>query len=81
MWDLRPTDWHLRMHGDAPLDVQLDFPVELDDLASVTPAYTANGPVNAVPFVCAAAPGILSTTDLVPITPAGIHEGDQAHNR
>jgi len=69
------------MHGDAPLDVQLDFPVELDDLASVTPAYTANRPVNAVPFVCAAAPGILSTTDLVPITPAGIHEGDQAHNR
>ena len=33
--------------------------------------YTANRPVNAIPYVCAAAPGILSTTDLPPITPGG----------
>ena len=35
------------------------------------PAYTANRPVNAIPYVCAAAPGILATADLPPITPAG----------
>lgn len=75
-WDLRPTGWRVQVRGDAPLDVRLDFPVEVDDLTSVTPAYTANRPVNAVPFVCAAAPGILSTTDLRPITPAAIHEAD-----
>ena len=38
---------------------------------SFTPAFTANRPVNAIPYVCAAPPGILSTTDLPPITPAG----------
>jgi 4-hydroxy-tetrahydrodipicolinate reductase len=70
-WDLQSTGWRVRMRGDAPLDVSLEFPVPLAELGSFTPAYTANRPVNAVPYVCAAAPGILSTTDLPPITPAG----------
>jgi 4-hydroxy-tetrahydrodipicolinate reductase len=33
-------------------------------MASMSPSYTANRAVNAVPFVCAAAPGIRSTADL-----------------
>jgi 2,4-diaminopentanoate dehydrogenase len=70
-WDLRPTGWRVRVRGDAPFDVELAFPIPLDDLGSVAPAYTANRPVNAIPYVCAAAPGILSTADLPPITPAG----------
>ena len=70
-WDLRPTGWRVVVRGDAPFDVDLPFPVPIDDLASFTPAYTANRPVNAVPYVCAARPGILATTDLPPITPAG----------
>ena len=70
-WDLRPTGWRLRVRGDAPFDVEIGFPVSLDDLGSVTPGYTANRTVNAIPYVCAAAPGILSTTDLPPILPAG----------
>jgi 2,4-diaminopentanoate dehydrogenase len=78
-WDLRPTGWRVRVHGDAPFDVDLPFPVPLEDLGSFTPAYTANRPVNAIPYVCAAPPGILSGTDLPPITPAGprAYEGDQ----
>ena len=70
-WDLRPTGWRVRVRGDAPFDVDLPFPIPVDDLASFTPAYTANRPVNAIPYVCAASPGILSTADLPPITPAG----------
>jgi hypothetical protein len=70
-WDLRPTGWRVKVRGDAPLDVDLPFPIPIDDLASFTPAYTANRPVNAIPYVCAARPGILSTADLPPITPAG----------
>jgi 2,4-diaminopentanoate dehydrogenase len=70
-WELRPTGWRVQVHGDAPFDVELPFPVPLDDLASYTPGYTANRPVNAIPYVCAAAPGILATADLEPITPAG----------
>lgn len=70
-WSLRPTGWRVRVHGDAPFDVELAFPVSLDELGSVTPGYTANRPVNAIPYVCAAPPGILSTADLPPIVPAG----------
>jgi hypothetical protein len=74
-WDLRPTGWRVRVRGDAPFDVELPFPVPLEELGSVTPAYTANRPDNAVPYVCAAPPGILATTDLPPITPAGPRAG------
>jgi 4-hydroxy-tetrahydrodipicolinate reductase len=69
-WELMPTGWRVRVRGDAPLDVRLEFPIPLEDLNAWTPAYTANRPVNAIPYVCAAAPGILSTRDLPPITPA-----------
>jgi len=74
-WDLRPTGWRVRVRGDAPFDVELPFPIPLDDLGSYTPAYTANRPVNAIPYVCSAPPGILSTEDLPPITPAGPKDG------
>jgi 4-hydroxy-tetrahydrodipicolinate reductase len=70
-WDLRPTGWRVRVRGDAPLDVTLAFPIPLDELGSFTPAYTANRPVNAIPYVCAAPPGILATAGLPAITPAG----------
>jgi 4-hydroxy-tetrahydrodipicolinate reductase len=70
-WDLMPTGWRVRVRGDASLDVSIEFPVALEDLGSYTPALTANRPVNAIPYVCAARPGILSTADLPPITPAG----------
>ncbi|HEX4492448.1 MAG TPA: dihydrodipicolinate reductase [Acidimicrobiia bacterium] len=68
-WDLRPTGWRVQVHGDAPLDVALPFPVAVEALGETTPAYTANRPVNAIPYVCAARPGILSTADLPPILP------------
>jgi 2,4-diaminopentanoate dehydrogenase len=70
-WDLLPTGWRVRVRGEAPLDVQLEFPIALEDLGSFTPAYTANRPVNSIPYVCAAPPGILATADLPPIVPAG----------
>jgi 2,4-diaminopentanoate dehydrogenase len=70
-WGLQPTGWRIRIHGDAPFDVRMPFPVPLDDLASFVPAYNANGPVNAVPYVCAARPGILTTEDLPHVLPRG----------
>ena len=70
-WDLRPTGWRVQVRGDAPFDVELPFPIPLEELGAHTPAYTANRPVNAIPYVCAAPPGILTTTDLPHITPAG----------
>jgi 2,4-diaminopentanoate dehydrogenase len=63
-WGLQPTGWRVRIHGDAPFDVSMPFPVPLDDLASFVPAFNANGPVNAIPYVCEAPAGILTTQDL-----------------
>lgn len=63
-WELLDTGWHVSVDGDAPLEVTLRMPIPLDRMAAVSPAYTANRAVNAVPYVCAAAPGIHSTLDL-----------------
>lgn len=70
-WDLGRTGWRVRVRGDAPLAVELPIDVPLEQLGAHTPSLTANPPVNAIPYVCAAPPGILSTADLPPITPAG----------
>ncbi|MGW1027944.1 NAD(P)H-dependent amine dehydrogenase family protein [Streptomyces sp. NPDC002577] len=63
-WDLRSTGWHVTLDGDAPLDIDIRFPVTLERLAAVSPSYTANRAVNAVPYVCQAPPGIRTTADL-----------------
>jgi 4-hydroxy-tetrahydrodipicolinate reductase len=77
-WGLQPTGWRIRIHGDAPFDLSMPFPVPLDDLSSFVPAFNANGPVNAIPYVCAARSGLLTTEDLPHILPRGprlpIHE-------
>ena len=63
-WDVQDTGWHISVDGDAPLEVTLRMPIPLDRMAEISPAYTANRAVNAVPYVCAAAPGIVTTLDL-----------------
>ncbi|MGI5330235.1 NAD(P)H-dependent amine dehydrogenase family protein [Actinomadura nitritigenes] len=63
-WDVRATGWHIAVDGDAPLDIDMRFPVPIERMAAVSPAYTANRAVNAVPAVCAARPGIRTTIDL-----------------
>jgi hypothetical protein len=68
-WGLRDTGWHISIDGDAPLEVTLQMPIPLERMAEVSPAYTANRAVNAVPWVCAAAPGIVSTVDLPHVLP------------
>jgi 4-hydroxy-tetrahydrodipicolinate reductase len=68
-WDLRADGWSLRVEGDAPLDVSIGFPVPVERWPSVSPGYTAHRAVNAIPYVCAAAPGIRTTVDLPQIIP------------
>jgi hypothetical protein len=79
-WDLLDTGWHVSVDGDAPLDVTLRMPIPLDRMAAISPAYTANRAVNAVPYVCAAAPGIVSTLDLPQIVPTLVGE-QHSHKR
>jgi 4-hydroxy-tetrahydrodipicolinate reductase len=62
--DLRPTGWRVTVDGDAPLVAEMPFPVPLERMGETTPGYTAHRAVNAVPYVCAAPPGIRTTVDL-----------------
>lgn len=68
-WDLRETGWHLLVEGDAPLDVTIRFPVAPDAWAATSPGLTAHRPVNAIPYVCAAEPGIRTSVELPQIVP------------
>ena len=47
--------------GDAPLTSRCVSPSRWRSMGECTPGYTANRAVNAVPFVCEAAPGIRTT--------------------
>jgi len=65
-WDLRDDGWRVTVEGDAPLDITIRFPIPEDAEARslILPRLTAHRPVNAIPAVCAASPGILTTADL-----------------
>jgi 2,4-diaminopentanoate dehydrogenase len=63
-WVLRETGWRLLVEGDTPFDVNIRFPVPEEDYAATSPGYTAHRPVNAIPVVCAADPGIRTTVDM-----------------
>ena len=69
-WDLRETGWRVLVEGDTPLDVDIRFPVAPDAWAATSPGLTAHRPVNAVPYVCAAEPGIRTSVELPQIIPA-----------
>jgi 4-hydroxy-tetrahydrodipicolinate reductase len=68
-WDLRATGWHVLVEGDTPLDVDIHFPVPPEKWAATSPGLTAHRPVNAIPYVCQAEPGIRTSTELPQIIP------------
>jgi 4-hydroxy-tetrahydrodipicolinate reductase len=63
-WDLRETGWRVQVDGDTPFDVAITFPIPIDRNADTSPNFTALRPVNAVPYVIAAEPGIRTTAEL-----------------
>jgi 4-hydroxy-tetrahydrodipicolinate reductase len=75
-WDLRDTGLHYLVEGDLPLDVMVTFPVSDDEFPKISPGMTAHPVVNAVPYVCAAAPGIRHTDEL-PLIVADLRPGDR----
>jgi hypothetical protein len=69
-WTVRGNGWRVQVDGDAPLDIDIRFAVPAGRMSETTPGYTANRAVNAIPYVCAAPPGIRTTVDLPQIIPA-----------
>lgn len=63
-WDLRGDGWRVMVEGDTPLDISIGFPIPHGERQSTLPNLTAHRPVNAVPSICAAPPGIVTTAAL-----------------
>lgn len=68
-WDLRRSGWRLQVEGETPIDVNVTFPVAGDQVSPAMAAITAYRVINAVPYICAAEPGIRTTIDLPNIVP------------
>jgi 4-hydroxy-tetrahydrodipicolinate reductase len=68
-WTFRSSGWRVLVHGDTPLDVTIGYPVDPSEYADFSPNLTAHRPVNCIPAVCAAAPGIVTTAELPLIVP------------
>lgn len=68
-WGLRGDGWRVTVEGDAPLEIDLKFTVSAEHKAATTPGYTAHRAVNAVRYVCEAAPGIRSSAELPQFIP------------
>lgn len=68
-WDLRADGWRVTVAGDTPLDISIGFPIPAGERQATLPNLTAHRPVNAVPYICAARPGILTAADLPQIIP------------
>jgi len=68
-WDLRSSGWRLVIEGETPIDVNVTFPLARERVSPAMAAITAYRVINAVPYVCAAAPGIRTTADLPNIVP------------
>ncbi|MDE2597942.1 MAG: dihydrodipicolinate reductase, partial [Sphingomonadales bacterium] len=63
-WDLRDDGWRVLVQGDTPLDLSISFPIPPADRIATLPNLTAHRPVNAIPYVCAAEPGVATTAKL-----------------
>jgi hypothetical protein len=68
-WDLRRSGWRVLIEGETPVDVNITFPVSGDQLSPAMAGITAYRVINAVPYICAAAPGIRTTAELPMIVP------------
>ena len=61
--------WHVTVEGDVPLDVAIRFTWPTEEERALSGYGNANRPVNAVPYVCGAPPGILNTFKMPYIIP------------
>lgn len=63
-WPLQADGWRLTVEGDTPLEISIGFPIAPGQRERTLPNLTAHRPVNAIPAICAARPGILTSAQL-----------------
>jgi 4-hydroxy-tetrahydrodipicolinate reductase len=63
-WPLREVGWRVEVKGDTPMNVDIHFPIAKEDMVATLAGYTAHRPINAIPAVVAAPPGMVSSVDL-----------------
>ena len=73
-WELNENGWRVLLEGDTPMDVRISYPRTSEPFADQMSGLTAHAAVNAVPYVCDAAPGIRTNVDLPNIVPR-LHSG------
>jgi hypothetical protein len=62
-WRIRQTGWRILVEGDTPREVHVRFELTPERRADAMPDYTAHRPVNAMPYICATAPGFVTMVD------------------
>lgn len=69
-WDLKDTGWRINFETDTPMTMDVDFPrVPGQSCSDQMAGHTAHPAVNAIPYVCEAAPGIRNNMDMAPVIP------------
>jgi len=63
-WTLGETGWRVTVEGDTPFDITMKMPPTAESTVEQMGGYTAHRALNAVPYVCAARPGIVTIVDL-----------------
>lgn len=63
-WPLQSDGWRVTVEGDTPLEVSIGFPIAAGQREMTLPNLTAHRPVNAIPAICAAPPGIVTSAQL-----------------
>ena len=63
-WELQIDGWRVSIEGDAPVEMNIRLPMPTESNLIASARYTAHRPVNAIPHVISARPGIVTTLDL-----------------
>jgi hypothetical protein len=63
-WTLGETGWRVVVEGDTPFDIRITMPKTEESTVEQMGGYTAHRALNAVPYVCAARPGIVTLLDM-----------------
>jgi 2,4-diaminopentanoate dehydrogenase len=72
-WELMDNGWRVALEGGTPMKVEFSFPRNNEEsLMDQMAGLTAHPTVNAIPYVCAAAPGIRTNADLPIIIPLNL---------